>query len=297
MRKNMITGLILLLVLSIVSNGYLLITVGQMSKELKQNNNRVSYIEKSFDQSVRDLILEEAKSKDSDILEDVKFTVSDLTDPIEKKAMVDVEFKLKVMDSTENVYASIECGEEEPVLMEIRPVNDTTFKVEREICLLQPLRIDLVIEKYGEKKLINLITEEKLYEKFVGETDFNLVHFDYSYNALNKKIILNFATEIEYFPIDEMKLEEAYVSIEKNGVTINRLPLELRKDNSQGKTMDYFMEVYDLELLGLEKDEIKIAVILLEKNSFIHRYEFVKCFFEDGQENIVAESSPLLSLK
>ncbi|NLB19303.1 MAG: hypothetical protein GX829_00320, partial [Clostridium sp.] len=295
MRKNVIKGLTLILLLSVVSNGYLFLNMRQMSKELQKNNNRIQFMENNFDQSVRNLIVEETKSKDSDILEDVKFIMSDMTDKQAKKAMIDVEFKLKRTDSTAKTYASVECGEEEPYLLEIFPINDTTYKIEREICLLQPLRIDLVIEKYGEKKLINLVTEDQMYKNFAGESNFNLMHFDYDYNQESKKILANFAAEIKYFPKVEKKLEAAYVSIEKNGVTINRLPLEIREGTVRNDSILYYVEAKDLEILGLEKDNIIIAVTLKEKNGFIHRYEFVKCYFEDGEENVVAESSPVLT--
>ena len=298
MRKNIINGLtVLLLLLSLASNGYLLIKTRQMSKEVQKNNNRILFMEKNFDQSVRDLIVEETKVKDSDILEDVKFVMSDMTDKQEKKAMIEVEFKLKRTDSTAKTYASVECGKEEPILLEIFPINDTTYKIEREICLLEPLRIDLVIEKYGEKNLINLVTEDQMYKNFVGESNFNLMHFDYDYDQENNKISANFAAEVKYFPKVEKKLESAYVSIEKNGVTLNRLPLEIKDGSASTDSVLYDVEAKDLEILGSEKDEIIIAVILKEKNGFVHRYEFVECSFEDGEENIVTESSPLLTLK
>lgn len=297
MRKNIINVLTILLLLSMVTTGYLFYKVDSLEKKLGLNQSRISFMENNFDQSVRDLVLEETKNKDSDIIEDVKFTISELTDKKVKKAMVDLQFKLKRTDSTAKTYASIECGDEEPYLMEINPINDTTYKIEREICLLKPLRVDLVIEKYGEKNLINLLSEDQMYTSYAGETSFELVNFDYSYDKESKQLITSFSTDISYEPTDEMKLEAAYVLIEKNGITLKSFPLQIVEENSKNDVILYRMEINDLELVGLDKDEIVISAVLQEKNSFIHNYEFVKGYFDDGEANIIAENSPILILK
>ncbi len=297
MRKNVIKVLTILLVLSILSNAYLLGWVGQMSRDLKQNISRISFMENNFDQAVKQLILEETASKEDDLLDEVKFNLSDLTDKKAKKAMIDIEFKLKRMDSTTRTYASIECGDGEPILMEIQPINDTTYRIEREICILEPVRVDLVIEKYGEKKLINLVLEDEIYQKFVGDSQFELSDFDYEYTADDGKLLASFSTEIRYTPRQDNKLEEAYVAVEKNGVTIKRVPLVVLPEIQKGESFLYGAKITDLELLGIEGDQILMAVILQERNSFIHRYEFAKCLFEKGEENIRVENTPILTLK
>lgn len=297
MRKNVINGLTLLLIFFMISTGYLFFKVDSLEKRLQHNQSRISFMENNFDGSVRDLILQETKNKDSDLLEDVKYTISELTDKKAKKAMVDLQFKLKRIDSTSKTYANIECGDEEPYLMEIIPVNDTTYKIEKEICLLKPLRVDLVIEKYGEKNLINVIAEKEMYTGYVGETNFKLNHFDYRYDEESKTLRTSFSTDISYLPKDGKKLEEAYVLIEKNGVILKSLPLEIIKEYSENEAMLYRMEINDLELLGLDQDEIIISAMLQEKSSFIHRYEFVRGYFEDGEVNIMTDNAPILILK
>ncbi len=297
MRKYVMTGISLLLVFSVASNIFLLGRVGQMSKELKRNNNRISFIENNFEKAVNEIILVETSSKDENLLEEVKFNLSELTDKKAKKAMMNVEFKLKRMDPATKTYVSIESGEEEQFLKEIIPINDTTYRIEREISILRPLRVDLVIEKYGEKKLINLVLEDEMYKRFVGETQFELLDFDYKYQAESGNLLTSFSTKIRYTPLEDSEIQESYVAVEKNGIPVKVLPLEGHVEGQDRDSVFYSMEISDLKLLGMDGDQIVMAIILKEKNSFVHRYEFVKCQFEKGIENIKADNSPILTLK
>lgn len=297
MRKNIIRGLAVILALSVISNIYLLGRVESLAKMLNKNIGRISFMENNFDEAVKELILEETASKDDNLLEDVKFTLSELTDTKAKKAMIDVEFKLKRMDSTTRTFVSIECGQEEPQLMEILPINDTTYRIEREICILQPLRVDLVIEKYGEKKLINLVQEDEMFKSFAGETQFELEGFEYDYNKENGQLFTSFSTRVLYTPKEGNKLAEASLIVEKNGITILNLPLESSSEGQSGENILYSKDILDLELLGMDGDDITMALILQEKNNFIHRFEFVKCQFEKGEEMIRAEIAPIVTLK
>ena len=254
-------------------------------------------MEKNFDKAVKELILEETVSKDNNLLEEVKFNISKLTDKKAKKAMIDIEFKLKTMDSTTRTFASIECGNEEPILMEIQPINDTTYKIEKEICILQPLRVDLVMEKYGEKKLVNLVLEDEMYSKLAGRTYFKLDNFDYKYKADSGVLLTSFTMNIRYIPLEDNKLQEAYVVVEKNGEILKSLALNVLPQVVKGESILYGIETTDLEIAGIDGEQITMAVVLQEKNSFIHRYEFMKGLFGKSEEDVRVENSPILTLK
>ncbi len=294
MNKKVLTLLAGILIISIGFNIYLFTRVDQVNKQIISNSNRLKYLEDNIDTTIIDVIKEDGYL--DSILEDVNWSVSDLISEEEKTALLHIDFKLRTMDSTSKVYASIEAGDEEAVLVEARLLNDTTYTIDREINVLEPIRIDLVVEKYGEKRLENLVDENEIYKTYIADTAFNLLDFDYDYNLSSGVLSASYGAEVIFTSSKNLDLVRSDLVVEKNGVLIDKKALVM----SQTKYPDavvYENDVRDNKVEAKELDSLNFAVILKDKLGFTYRYDFASFKFQNGAPVMTTTSLPELSLK
>jgi len=294
LNKKVLTLLAGILIISIGFNIYLFTRVDQVNKQIISNSNRLKYLEDNIDTTIIDVIKEDGYL--DSILEDVNWSVSDLISEEEKTALLHIDFKLRTMDSTSKVYASIEAGDEEAVLVEARLLNDTTYTIDREINVLEPIRIDLVVEKYGEKRLENLVDENEIYKTYIADTAFNLLDFDYDYNLSSGVLSASYGAEVIFTSSKNLDLVRSDLVVEKNGVLIDKKALVM----SQTKYPDavvYENDVRDNKVEAKELDSLNFAVILKDKLGFTYRYDFASFKFQNGAPVMTTTSLPELSLK
>lgn len=294
MNKKVLTLVSGILIISIGFNIYLFTRVDQVNKQIISNSNRLKYLEDNIDNTIIDVIKEDGYL--DSILEDVNWSVSDLISEEEKTALLHIDFKLRTMDSTSKVYASIEAGDDEAVLVEAHLLNDTTYTVDREINVLEPVRIDLVVEKYGEKRLENLVDEDEIYKTYIADTAFNLLDFDYDYNLSSGVLSASYGAEVIFTSLKNLDLVRSDLVVEKNGVLIDKKPMIM----SQVKYPDavvYENGVKDHKVEAKELDSLNFAVILKDKLGFTYRYDFASFKFLNGAPVMTTTSLPELSLK
>jgi len=282
-----------ILIISMAFNIYLFTRVDQLSKKIINNSNRLQYLESNIDNTIADVIKDDGYL--DSILEDVNWNVSELISEEEKTALLHIDFKLRSMDSTSKVYASIEAGDEEAVLVEAHLLNDTTYTVDREINVLKPVRIDLVVEKYGEKRLENLVDEDEIYKTYIADTAFNLLDFDYDYNLSSGTLSATYGAEVVFASLKNIDLVRSDIVVEKNGVLIDKRPMIM----SQVKYPDavvYENDVKDHKLEAKELDSLNFAVILKDKQGFTYRYDFASFKFMNGAPVMTTTSLPELTL-
>lgn len=293
MNKKVLTIVSGILIISIGFNIYLFTRVDQLSKKIINNSNRLQYLESNIDNTIADVIKDDGYL--DSILEDVNWNVSELISEEEKTALLHIDFKLRSMDSTSKVYASIEAGDEEAVLVEAHLLNDTTYTVDREINVLKPVRIDLVVEKYGEKRLENLVDEDEIYKTYIADTAFNLLDFDYDYNLSSGTLSATYGAEVVFASLKNIDLVRSDIVVEKNGVLIDKRPMIM----SQVKYPDavvYENDVKDHKLEAKELDSLNFAVILKDKQGFTYRYDFASFKFMNGAPVMTTTSLPELTL-
>ncbi|WP_312650756.1 hypothetical protein [Proteiniclasticum sp.] len=293
MNKKVLTIVSGILIISMAFNIYLFTRVDQLSKKIINNSNRLQYLESNIDNTIADVIKDDGYL--DSILEDVNWNVSELISEEEKTALLHIDFKLRSMDSTSKVYASIEAGDEEAVLVEAHLLNDTTYTVDREINVLKPVRIDLVVEKYGEKRLENLVDEDEIYKTYIADTAFNLLDFDYDYNLSSGTLSATYGAEVVFASLKNIDLVRSDIVVEKNGVLIDKRPMIM----SQVKYPDavvYENDVKDHKLEAKELDSLNFAVILKDKQGFTYRYDFASFKFMNGAPVMTTTSLPELTL-
>ena len=282
-----------ILIISIGFNIYLFTKVDQVNRQLINNSNRLKYLEDNIDNTIVDVIKEDGYL--DSILEDVNWNVSELISEEDKTALLHIDFKLRTMDSTSKVYASIEAGDDEAVLVEAHLLNDTTYTVDREINVLKPVRIDLVVEKYGEKRLENLVDEDEIFKTYIADTAFNLLDFDYDYNLSSGVLSASYGAEVIFASMKNLDLVRSDLVVEKNGVLIDKKPMIM----SQVKYPDavvYENDVRNHTLEAKELDSLNFAVILKDKQGFTYRYDFASFKFMNGAPVMTTTSLPELTL-
>lgn len=281
------------LLFSMVLNIYLITEVTQVNKDIIRNSKRLQYLEDNIDNAVAEAV--RSGGHVESILEDVNWTISDLVNADEKMAMLHIDFKLKSMDSTSRVYAAVESGEEEAVLLEAHLLNDTTYTVDREINVLEPIRIDLLVEKYGEKRLENLVDEEEIYRKYIADTAFSLLDFTSAYNEATSQLTASYEAEVLFSINNDIEPIRSDMVVEKNGVVMERIPMEA-SDVKYPDNIVYESHVHDLKMEAKELDTINFAVILKDKLGFTYRYDFGSFRYINGDPVVTTTALPELTL-
>lgn len=293
MIKKALAGMSVFLIFSIVLNIYLISKVNQVNKGVILNSKRLQYLENNIDSAVAEAV--ENGGHVETILEDVNWTVSDLIDGEKKLAMLHIDFKLKSMDSTSKVYAALEEGDTEAVLLEAHLLNDTTYTVDREINVLEPIRIDLMVEKYGEKRLENLVDEDEIYKKYIADTAFNLLDFTSSYNKETYELTASYDAEVVFSTSNIIEFVRSDMVVEKNGIVLEKMPLEL-SDVKDPDSMVYESHVHNFKIEAKELDTIQFSVILKDKLGFSYRYDFGTFRYINGDPIVTTISLPELTL-
>ena len=292
--KHILTGVSVFLGISILINLVLLQVVWSANKQVNINTNRIKYLEDNIDTLVEDAM--KVGGHVESILEDVNWTLSDLVDEEEKTALLHIEFKLRSMDSSARVYASIESGDQEAVLMEAHLLNDTTYSVDREVNVLEPIRIDLMVEKYGEKRIENLVNEPELYKTYIADTSFNLLDFNSTYNGEREELNLSFSTELMISAKKDWELVRSEYILEKNGVVMERGDLS-KSDTDIPDALVYEGGVGSLSVKATKLDQIRLAVVMKDKLGFTYRYDFAEFSHKDGEPVVTTTSMPELTLQ
>ena len=291
--KHILTGVSVFLGISILINVVLLQVVWSANKQVNINTNRIKYLEDNIDTLVEDAM--KVGGHVESVLEDVNWTISDLVDEEEKTALLHIEFKLRSMDSSARVYASIESGDREAVLMEAHLLNDTTYSVDREVNVLEPIRIDLMVEKYGEKRIENLVNEPELYKTYIADTSFNLLDFNSSYNSEREELNLSFSTELMSSAKKDWELVRTEYILEKNGVVMERGDLS-KSTTEIPDAIVYEGSVGSLSVKATKLDQIRLAVVMKDKLGFTYRYDFAEFSHKDGEPVVTTISMPELTL-
>ncbi|SDI01029.1 hypothetical protein [Proteiniclasticum ruminis] len=291
--KHILTGMSVFLGISILINVVLLQVVWSANKQVNINTNRIKYLEDNIDTLVEDAM--KVGGHVESILEDVNWTISDLVDEEEKTALLHIEFKLRTMDPSASVYASIESGDREAVLMEAHLLNDTTYSVDREVNVLEPIRIDLMVEKYGEKRIENLVNEPELYKTYIADTSFNLLDFNSSYNSEREELNLSFSTELMSSAKKDWELVRSEYILEKNGVIMERGDLS-KSTTEIPDAIVYEGSVGSLSVKATKLDQIRLAVVMKDKLGFTYRYDFAEFSHKDGEPVVTTISMPELTL-
>ena len=291
--KHILTGVSVFLGISILINVVLLQVVWSANKQVNINTNRIKYLEDNIDTLVEDAM--KVGGHVESILEDVNWTISDLVDEEEKTALLHIEFKLRTMDPSASVYASIESGDREAVLMEAHLLNDTTYSVDREVNVLEPIRIDLMVEKYGEKRIENLVNEPELYKTYIADTSFNLLDFNSSYNSEREELNLSFSTELMSSAKKDWELVRSEYILEKNGVVMERGDLS-KSTTEIPDAIVYEGSVGSLSVKATKLDQIRLAVVMKDKLGFTYRYDFAEFSHMDGEPVVTTISMPELTL-
>lgn len=291
--KHILTGVSVFLGISFLINVVLLQVVWSANKQVNINTNRIKYLEDNIDTLVEDAM--KVGGHVESILEDVNWTISDLVDEEEKTALLHIEFKLRSMDSSARVYASIESEDQEAVLMEAHLLNDTTYSVDREVNVLEPIRIDLMVEKYGEKRIENLVNEPELYKTYIADTSFNLLDFNSSYNSEREELNLSFSTELMSSAKKDWELVRSEYILEKNGVVMERGDLS-KSTTEIPDAIVYEGSVGSLSVKATKLDQIRLAVVMKDKLGFTYRYDFAEFSHKDGEPVVTTISMPELTL-
>lgn len=291
--KKALAAMSVFLIFSIVMNVYLISEVNQVNKGVILNSNRLQYLENNIDDAVAKAV--KSGGQIETILEDVNWTVSDLIDGEKKLAMLHIDFKLKSMDSTSRVYAALEAGDEEAVLLEVSLLNDTTYTVDHEINVLEPIRIDLMVEKYGEKRLENLVDEDEIYKKYIADTAFNLLDFTSTYNKETYELTASYDAEVVFSTNNSIDLVRSDVVVEKNGIVLEKMPLEI-SDVEYPDNMVYESNIHNFRIEAKELDTIQFSAILKDKLGFTYRYDFGTFRYINGDPILTTTALPELTL-
>ena len=291
--KKALAAMSVFLIFSIILNVYLVSEVKQLNKDVILNSKRLQYLENNIDNAVAEAV--ENGGHVETILADVNWTVSDLIDDENKLAMLHIDFKLKSMDSTSKVYAALEIGDEEAVLLEAHLLNDTTYTVDQEINVLEPIRVDLMVEKYGEKRLENLVDEDEIYKKYIADTAFNLLDFTSNYNKDTYELTASYDAEVVFSTNNSIEFVRSDMVVEKNGIVLEKKPLEM-SDVKYPDKMVYESHVEDFKIEAKELDTIQFSVVLKDKLGFTYRYDFGTFRYVNGDPIITTTALPELTL-
>jgi len=287
------------LAISILSNIALLFYMNKIKDISSLNVQKLNYLENSIDDSISKAIGDHISEmqKQSSSLEDVSWTISDMITENEKMVTFTLDFKLKNIDTTSNVYISIESGMKKAELIKAEPINETTYEISKVLSVLEPVSLDLIIEKYGDKYVENILDGAYIYTKFIGESDVTVSNFKYGYDQKTGEIKSSYSMESNFNGNENISLKSADIIILKNGVPIEKIPIEKlpNTSNSYQTTYNYMAENYKSNLLN--QDIIDFSVIFVDQNDFNYIYSFAKFTGTEEDPIFISYETPELVLR
>jgi len=287
------------LAISILSNIALLFYMNKIKDISSLNVQKLNYLENSIDDSISKAIGDHISEmqKQSSSLEGVNWTISDMIIKNEKMATFTLDFKLKNIDTTSNIYVSIESGTKEAELIKAEPINETTYEISKVVSVLEPVSVDLIIEKYGDKYVENILDGVYVYTKFIGESSVNVSNFKYGYDQKTGEIKSSYTLESNFNGNENVSLKSADIIILKNGVPIDKIPIENlpNTSNSYQTTYNYETENYKSNLLN--HDLIDFSVIFVDQNNFNYIYSFAKFTGTEEDPIFISYETPELVLR
>ncbi|MGB4590589.1 MAG: hypothetical protein WBI17_15350 [Clostridiaceae bacterium] len=299
MSKKSYKVMAFFLTISILSNIALMFYMNKIKDISSLNVQKLNYLENNIDESISKAIGDHISEmqKQSSSLEDVNWTLSDILIDNEKMATFTLAFKLKNIDTTSNIYVSFESGTKEAELIKAEPINETTYEISKIISILEPVSLDLIIEKYGDKDIENILDDTYVYKQFIGESSVNVSNFEYGYDQKTGEIESSYKVESNFSGNENITLKSAEIIILKNGIPIEKMPIEKlpNTNNSYQLTYNYEAENYKFNLLN--QDIIDFSVVFVDNNNFNYIYSFAKFTGTETDPIFISEETPELVIR
>lgn len=299
MTKKSYKVVVFFLAISILSNIALVFYMNKIKDISSLNMQKLNYLETSIDESISNAIGDHISEmqKQSSSLEDVNWTISDMILENEKLATFTLDFKLKNVDLTSNIYVSFESGAKEAELIKAEPINETTYEISKVVSVLEPVSVDLIIEKYGDKSVENILDGAYVYTRFIGESNVKVLNFKYGYDQKTGEVKSSYSLASNFNGNENVALKSADIIILKNGVPIEKIPIEKlpNTSNSYQTTYNYEAENYKVNLSN--QDLIDFSVIFVDQNNFNYIYSFAKFTGTETDPIFISYETPELVLR
>lgn len=263
------------------------------------NRQKLNYLESNINESISKAVGDKINEmqKQSSSLEDVNWTISDMVLDNGKVATFKLNFKLKNIDLTSNVYVSFESGTKEAELIKAEPINETTYEISKTISVLEPVSLDLIVEKYGNKSVENILDEACIYEKIIGESSVQVSDFTYGYDQKTGEIKSSYALESNFNGNENVTLKSSDLIILKNGVPIERIPMEKLPNTSNSYQTTYHYKAQNYKSNLSNGDIIDFSVIFVDQNNFNYIYSFAKFTGTEADPIFISYETPELVLR
>lgn len=299
MTRKSYRFVVFFLAISMLSNIAMLFYMNKIKDISALNRQKLNYLESNINESITKAVGDKITEmqKQSSSLEDVNWTISDMALENDKMATFKLDFKLKNIDLTSNIYVSFESGTKEAELIKAEPINETTYEISKTISVLEPVSLDLIIEKYGNKSVENILDEARIYEKFIGDSGVKVSDFTYGYDQKTGEIKSSYTLESNFNGNENVTLKSSDLIILKNGVPIERIPLEKlpNTSNSYQTTYNYKAQNYKSNLSN--GDTIDFSVIFVDQNNFNYVYSFAKFTGTEADPIFISYETPELVLR
>lgn len=299
MTKKSYKVVVFFLAISILSNIALMFYMNKIKEVSSLNMQKLNYLENNIDESITKAIGDHISEmqKQSSSLEDVNWTISDIIMENEKMAMFTLDFKLKNVDLTSNIYVSFESGTKEAELIKAEPINETTYEISKLVSVLEPVSLDLIIEKYGDKSVENILDGVFVYSKFIGESSVTVSNFKYGYDQKTGEIKSSYHLESNFNGNENVTLKSADIIIFKNGVPIEKIPIEKLPNTSNSYQMTYSYEADHYKSNLSNQDIIDFSLIFVDQNNFNYIYSFAKFTGTETDPIFISYETPELVLR
>jgi len=299
LTKKSYKVVVFFLAISILSNIALMFYMNKIKDISSLNMQKLNYLENNIDESISDAIGDHINEmqKQSSSLEDVNWTISDIIIENEKMATFTLDFKLKNIDRTSNIYVSFESGTKEAELIKAEPINETTYEISKVVSVLEPVSLDLIIEKYGNKSVENILDGTFIYSRFIGESSVNVSNFKYGYDQKTGEIKSSYTLESNFNGNENVTLKSADIIILKNGIPIEKIPIEKLPNTSNSYQTTYNFEAENYKSNLSNKDIIDFSVIFVDQNNFNYIYSFAKFTGTETDPIFISYETPELVLR
>ena len=299
MGKRSFKVVVFFLAISILSNIALMFYMNKIKDISALNMQKLNYLESNMDESIAKAIGDHISEmqKQSSSLEDVNWTISDIVLENEKLATFKLDFKLKNIDQTSNIYVSFESGDKEAELIKAEPINETTYEISKVISVLEPVSLDLIVEKYGNKSVENILDGACIYEKFIGESRVNVSNFKYGYDQKTGEIRSSYTLESNFNGNENVTLKSSDIIILKNGVPIEKIPIEKLPNTSNSYQTAYTYEAENYKSNLSNGDTIDFSLIFVDQNNFNYIFSFAKFTGTETDPIFISYETPELVLR
>ncbi len=299
MGKRSFKVVVFFLAISILSNIALMFYMNKIKDISALNMQKLNYLESNMDESIAKAIGDHISEmqKQSSSLEDVNWTISDIVLENEKLATFKLDFKLKNIDQTSNIYVSFESGDKEAELIKAEPINETTYEISKVISVLEPVSLDLIVEKYGNKSVENILDGACIYEKFIGESHVNVSNFKYGYDQKTGEIKSSYTLESNFNGNENVTLKSSDIIILKNGVPIEKIPIEKLPNTSNSYQTAYTYEAENYKSNLSNGDTIDFSLIFVDQNNFNYIFSFAKFTGTETDPIFISYETPELVLR